>query len=237
MAKHTDFILSPISDILQDVVSANKGVGNGIETYPLSEYILQSAFLKMTGAQEQKMKCICWDLATEDFDYRYTRFSLNRLGECSNYKEKNTVYLDVLGALKKLTSDFNVRAALDRDAIVTGTRGTIDDLFSGVNVATWAEKTYLEFLEDPNVLPVRDIATNEHLLSPTLVTRYQLLYDHRNRCAHNTLSTQENLPTLNNLFKSDHRYDNYFIRFALLVLIDKIFIELYEKYLLLMHEN
>jgi hypothetical protein len=54
MPKHTDFILSPITDILREVVSANAGIGNGIETYPLSEYILQSAFLKMTGFQEQK---------------------------------------------------------------------------------------------------------------------------------------------------------------------------------------
>ena len=31
---------------------------------------MQSIFMKMTGAQEQKMKCICWEIATIDFDLR-----------------------------------------------------------------------------------------------------------------------------------------------------------------------
>ncbi|WP_299583913.1 hypothetical protein [Mucilaginibacter sp.] len=44
MNKHKDFILTPISGILKDVVAANIGIRDGIETYPLSEYILQSVF-------------------------------------------------------------------------------------------------------------------------------------------------------------------------------------------------
>ena len=70
-------------------IPANAGIGNGIETYPLGDYIMQSVFLKMTGFQEQKMKCICWELASNDYEYRYYRFTQNKLGECSNYKEKN----------------------------------------------------------------------------------------------------------------------------------------------------
>src|SRR5688572_16987320 len=84
---HTEFILSPTTDILRDVVSASAGIGHGIETYPLCDYVMQSAFLKMTGFQEQKMKCICWELATNDYEYRY-EFTKNPLGECSSYKEK-----------------------------------------------------------------------------------------------------------------------------------------------------
>ena len=67
MNNHTEFILSPITGILKDVVSASTGIGSGIETYPLCDYIMQSVFLKMTGFQEQKMKCICWELATNDY--------------------------------------------------------------------------------------------------------------------------------------------------------------------------
>ncbi len=85
---HNKFILSPVSNILKDVVSASSGIGDGIETYPLCDYVMQSVFLKMTGAQEQKMKCIVWELATNDYDYRYERFTKSPLGECSNYTEK-----------------------------------------------------------------------------------------------------------------------------------------------------
>ena len=85
---HNNFILSPVSEILKDMVSASSGIGNGIESFPLFEYIMQSTFLKITGAQEQKMKCIVWELATHDYEYRYMRFTKNQLGECSNYSEK-----------------------------------------------------------------------------------------------------------------------------------------------------
>ena len=65
------FILTPIADILQETVNACKGIGQGIETQSLGEYVLQTTFLKMTGAQEQKLKCICWEMATIDYRYRY----------------------------------------------------------------------------------------------------------------------------------------------------------------------
>ncbi len=57
------------------------------------------------------------------------------------------------------------------------------------------------------------------------------LYKHRNRVAHNTQSYQRNLPTLKTLANENYQYDNYFVWFAILVLIDEIFIILYEKYL------
>ena len=87
-AKHAKFILTPIFEILKDCVNATKGIGIGIETYPLCEYIMQTTFLKMTGASEQKLKCILWEIATNDFHFRY-EFLKTSYGECSNIKEKN----------------------------------------------------------------------------------------------------------------------------------------------------
>lgn len=60
---------------------------------------------------------------------------------------------------------------------------------------------------------------------------YDKVYRHRNRCAHNTLSYQDNLPTLNKLLDNDYIYENYFLRYAILILIDKIVIALYKQYL------
>ena len=87
---HTDFILAPISDILKDSISASDGIGSGMETFPLSDYVMQSVFLKMTGFQEQKMKCIVWDLATIDYEYRYKRYCTRdcRTNINENYKYK-----------------------------------------------------------------------------------------------------------------------------------------------------
>ena len=60
---------------------------------------------------------------------------------------------------------------------------------------------------------------------------YEQLYTHRNRCAHNTLSYQEHPLPFRILSKDNNRYENYFLRFAILILIDYIFTENYKKYL------
>ena len=57
MSIHSDFILTPVSDILYDISSITHSMNWGIEMYPLWDNIMQSIFIKMTGAQEQKMKC------------------------------------------------------------------------------------------------------------------------------------------------------------------------------------
>ena len=62
------------------------------------------------------------------------------------------------------------------------------------------------------------------------------LYISRNRCAHNTQSYQQNLPTLKRLSDDNFRYENFYIWFVVLVLIDNIFIELYKKYLSVLSE-
>ena len=54
--------------------------------------------------------------------------------------------------------------------------------------------------------------------------------------AHNTLSYQSNLPTLDTLHSLQFRYANYFIRFFLLMLIDDIFRFLFDEYMNRCHE-
>lgn len=56
---------------------------------------------------------------------------------------------------------------------------------------------------------------------------YSNMYLHRNRCAHNLSSYQQNRPSLEILSNIDSVYENYYIRFALLIIIDKIMINLY----------
>lgn len=63
-----------------------------------------------------------------------------------------------------------------------------------------------------------------------------VVYRHRNRCAHNTLSYQINKPDLKVLAGNDALKNNYFLRYALILVIDRIFIVLFEKYLSLQNE-
>ena len=98
MAKHSEFILTPISGILEEAGAAIGNQSVGIENYPLKEYLLQTIFLKLTGAQEQKCKCILWDVATYDYVFRYQKFGARSdiKGECSTIKEKNIIYKSLL---------------------------------------------------------------------------------------------------------------------------------------------
>lgn len=231
MNSHKDFILSPITDILNDAQTANAGIGNGLETYPLGDYIMQSVFLKMTGFQEQKMKCICWELATNDLEYRYKRFTLERLGECSIYKEKNTVYKDLIEQIKKHNSNFDVSLFLNKSNIRNSTLSEIHAICSETNLSTWSQKNYVEFTSNTTLIQINHFGSKSNLFENVLQDRYSQLYTHRNRCAHNTLSYQKNLPTLKTIVHESYRLDNYFVRFAILILLDKIFISLYLKYL------
>ena len=140
---HTDFILSPITDILKDVVSASSGIGNGIETYPLCDYVMQSVLLKMTGFQEQKMKCICWEMATVDYEYRYD-FTKKPLGECSSYSEKQNIYKDLINQIEKYGLEFS-RIGINKAEILRTTFSEIRNTFLRTNLSIWAYKDFLSF--------------------------------------------------------------------------------------------
>ncbi len=229
---HSDFILSPITDILKEVVSASAGIGSGIETFPLCDYVMQSVFLKMTGFQEQKMKCVCWEMATVDYEYRYY-FTKTPLGECSSYSEKQKIYRDLVNQIEKYGLDFS-KIAIDKKSILTKTIAVILDTFSNSNLSIWAQKDFISFQTiSKSIKDTHFVSEKGTLFSDaTLKKMYgDHLYRQRNRIAHNTSSYQQNLPTLKTLMNKDYKYENYFVYFLILVLIDSIFIELYKKYL------
>lgn len=218
---HNKFISKPITDILENAVSACSRIGDGVEIFPLSEYIFKSIFLEMTGFQEQKCKCIVWELSTNDYDYRYERFNKEKLGECSSLKEKNIIYNDLL----KQTNNYKV----DKDVILVNIKKFMDNIFNKLNFTNTRLSDWHFFNIWIKTIKPKNFANDKNLLEDFF--KYYLLYNYRNSCAHNTKSYQENLPTLNTLINDNYKYENYFIRFVILILIDKIFIDLYEHYI------
>ncbi|WP_312082183.1 MULTISPECIES: hypothetical protein [Epilithonimonas] len=235
---HTDFILSPMTDILKDVVSASTGIGTGIETFPMCDYIMQSVFIKLTGFQEQKIKCICWELATVDFEYRYD-YHTKPVGERSSYSDKQAIYKDLVEQIIKRSSTFNIRTDIKKNTILSTTTKTIIDTFKETNLSIWSQKSFNEYGNIWADIKKEHFANdNTNLFTAKQAGQICLqkiyreyLYKNRNRIAHNTQSYQQNLPTLKKLLDNDYKYENYFIWFSTLVLIDEIFRELYKKYL------
>ena len=109
---HIQFILRPETAIIKEAFRSLDATNGGIETYPISDYLLHSLFLRLTGAQEQKLKCICCEMACRDYEYRYERYERKPYGECSSYDDKCMVYNDLLNEIKKLDETFDITDAI-----------------------------------------------------------------------------------------------------------------------------
>lgn len=236
MTDHNEFILTPITDIITDVVNSSAGIGNGIETFPLCDYVMQSVFIKMTGFQEQKMKSVCWALASNDYEYRY-EFTNTPLGECSRHDDKQDVYRTLVKQILKRRRDFKISAAINKTKILQDTTDKVKQGFIGSNLAIWTQRNFNDYDRVWGQVQTSHFASDENTLLNaskgfSLRKVYEdHVYKNRNRIAHNTQSYQQNLPTLRTLIHDDYQYENYFIHFSLLTLIDNIFIKLYEEYL------
>lgn len=255
MRKHEKFILTSITSILDDACYAMSFLDDGLETFPISEYVMQSLFLKMTGFQEQKVKCILWELATDDYELRYRRFKKDSISEASAYSDKMKVFNDLAKATKALQPKGAVLFTdVELDDIMNSTFLFLDNFNKQRFMKGWASRQYNEYkklfkfcnkecllfskgetyeiFNHCDCCKRKSKANDESLCKRcTLKKAYEFVYKHRNRCAHNTVSYQQNLPSLEKLQDENYVFENYFIRFALLIIIDKMFVSLFKKYI------
>lgn len=257
---HSEFIETPLLRILEEGVQACRPLGSGIQSEPMKEYFLSSLFLRMTGAQEQKLKCICWEIATHDYGFRFDYLRgfgdpKPKYGEFSSFAQKETVYNDLLRQVFLLNNGERPGRCicLQKYKIFYGrVCREIGSLLSQDPLCYWLQKEILDFSNDvvvksydngpssPSKLKL-DVEWKERtysLLQKTLKSIYDpVVKDHRNRCAHNLTSVQNSLPCLDVLKGTTYARCNYVYRFLILVLIDEIFIELHKEYRRLMELN
>ena len=94
----------------------------------------------------------------------------------------------------------------------------------------WNQNSYSQFLKSAIIEEDQYLKDSKNLVGEKIKNEYEELYNQRNRIAHNTLSYQQNLPDFN-ILKNEKEYSrNYFLWFAILLLIDNIFIEMYKLY-------
>lgn len=306
---HTDFILTPIRSILEQGINASQSLPSGIESFPISEYHLQSLFLRMTGASEQKMKCILWQMATDDFEYRYKYLNYQGMGECSTYNSKNVVFRELISQITKKYPSFTIssiwsdfvydeatianertkwedkvkkskQAQIDyliskniekgkpltdeqkekmregimknafkkedfvihldankRRSVISQLLSQLCKLLQGTNLAVWRTTDFGNFSSKcQTTIKGCEIAEANkdglNLFCGSMIKMYEsLVYLHRNRTAHNTVVYQKNLPALETLAGKDYYLQNYFFRFALIIVMDEVFMRLYKSYL------
>lgn len=241
MSIHDKFITTPISCILEDAVVSCSFLKNDIRASCLSEYIMQTTFLKLTGAGEQKCKCILWELASADYEFRHSFLNEHDYGECSNYKSKNKILINLFDCIQK-NSTFDMDDA-DRISILDRTRRLCNDLFEKSVFKDWFPKDYSLFKFFSSSIGHKQIIQCQNKQKSIFIDKNQLhqqenclkdcfesMYTHRNRCAHNLLSYQDNTPSLRKLLSSNPKYENWFSRYFILCLLDNIFVFLFKKY-------
>lgn len=245
-SNHLPFILKPATEIVKEAIWSLNATNSGIETYPISSYLLHSLFLKLTGAQEQKLKCICWELACRDYEYRFERFERNRYSECSDYDDKNMVYKDILNAIKKHDDSFLITDDI-KNNILNVWKDSTRQLFEHSVLCHNFKRKYDEYKEliidvDKEwIMNNNQLFTKEDNISRAariktfnlglqgLFKKY--IYVERNRCAHNTRSYQHNLPSIKELVSPEHKLQNYFLFMSVIILLDEIYKTLFETYL------
>lgn len=253
---HQDiFIKTPITGILEEATIVTARCEMAMHEQPLCDYIMQSIFLKMTGFQEQKLKSIHWMLATEDYDYRYT-FLDQKNRNASDYSDKNKVLVKLYASIRNYDSTYSGLSEEDRDSIVAKAKKDIEAFYQQSKLCAWLQHDYLAYeemiahvsgkclmlfnaktsmathffktCENCENAAVRDICKLKKVGS--FVDAHDAMHRYRNVCAHNISSYKQDLPTLNTLSQKAYTFDNYFIRFFLLICIDSMAIRLYEDY-------
>lgn len=230
MSVRTDFITTSVYEILQEGVAAAECLQqDGIDTYPVLGYLLQSVFLRMTGFEEQKLRNICWEVASMDLDYRYQMLQGHiSYGEFSNLDDKKKVF----DLLKDKTKDLGVDFGFDskKENMLNEVRSEMESSLKKSILASSFPAAYHQFEIFVKTWKVDHFAKSGQLLGGNIEKVYDSLYKQRNRCAHNTPSYQQDAITLTEMQDGQMINSNYFSYFAILLLLDKIFIEAFRMY-------
>lgn len=236
---HKAFILTPVSRIIEDTGKACQSLGDGIEIHPLASYIMQTTFLRITGASEQKLKCICWEIASFDYEFRYEMLR-SPLGECSSYRDKQSIFKSICESLKRFEVSLEI-SEIDKDDIIDTSTEGLKRIIEVSPLSLIFEREFSDFRKYCSLSPIGrtsfcniDRNHNISFVEGELKEYYsETVYRQRNRYAHNLSSYQLNLPTFTKLATMDSNKQNHFRMFSSLILIDKIFMTLFNKFSLM----
>jgi hypothetical protein len=244
------FVFSSASEILADAVSSSNMIGDGINCFPVFDFIVTATFLKMTGCLEQKIQAIRWELATNNLEYRRDLLS-SGISDCSSYKDKNEVFKQIARELRALS--LSAKYIVKQKEYLSDIKQKLKIIFDISSFRNIMPRSYMEYKkiideliydsENYSLFNTKGIniplfgEKRDHMLGKNklhfIFENY--VYQKRNQIAHNTKINLQNKPLIKTMNDENFKYDNYFVFFAVLMLMDKIYIDmfrLYSRYLL-----
>lgn len=251
MSKHSEFILTPITVLLEEFILIASAIDWNMKSFSITEYMLHSLFLKMTGAQEQKFKCLVWEIGTEDLKYRRENiYEKWEYGECSTLEAKNKIFKKLYENIKKNQWNREHKLIKDdvRSNIYNHAKQSIIDLYEKTIKYSAYPREYNDFIdvwgkllsndtflieENNDLVPVKKRENISKTKGDLILFKdaYENLYDNRNLCAHNFKVSQTNCYDLSKMRKNENITNNYFFFFALLIVIDSFVILLYKYFI------
>lgn len=231
MSLRTDFIITSIEEVFcQGIAVANGLKSSGIEAYPALDYILSSLLLRMTGFSEQKLRSIHWIVATQDLDIRYEMIKGDqaKYGEYSAWDKKKEFYKFMTEEYQKIKGKPISWTDVEKESILDYTK----NIFGSTLQDSVFQLSYCSDVN--NAIAFVKTWTKEDILSRGLLVQkisdlYPSLYKSRNRSAHNTLSYQRDFLSFSEFMSPENPQSNFFVYFAILILLDTIFIKTYSK--------
>lgn len=235
MLTNKEIINKRISTVLEDFNFSTAGLNGSLENYPLTSYLLDSLLIRLTGAQEQKLKSITWELGSVDPIFRRKLLRDLSLGEYSSYEAKQTIFQSLISSMEKLKIDFLITDN-EKNEIIDYLHDSMDEFLSGNALSQLVFRDYRFYIDsrksrfksDQFFMPTKK---GYLLFEGGLVELYESLYVKRNRIAHNVASSAHVSPPLEELATVKKNPENYFMWFSVLILIDSIFILLFDKLL------
>lgn len=235
--RHSDFIHRPITIELEKVLVVCAGLSDGLASYAVGDYMMQSLLLRMTGFLEQKLRCMCWDFATWNLKYRRRLLKdEDNLGEYSSLKQKNSIYHHIRTYLLDQTkyphlSD-SVLLREEKKTVIDNTKNLVKNSLSKSVMKYWNERKFNEFVKSKSIYNPEYFFTDT-TLNGLAVKYFDALIDYRNQWAHNTTSQLEHTPVLSELNPEYEKYKNPYIWITLMIIMDQFYIMLYDKYRLI----
>ena len=247
-----DFILTPISDILEAAMMTMNGSVRDISDLPLTKYIFDTVYLRMTGALEQKIHLIAWDFAKNSNKLRYNIFKGDF--ECvSRSTDKDQVYICIIEELIQLKKEkifsINRKKLLEKSfnsvypickfspisAVYFEEINFFEEIYKGIS----SKIKNIDFIDETDALI--ELLNGKNSSNASKACKQILDFpngflkkvhdDHiikkRNKLAHGLSQFCEK--SIHALYHKNAEFDNIFLHFLILEYIDNIFIYLFKS--------
>jgi hypothetical protein len=246
--QRTKFILTPILNIIKDAVRAAACIPHGVVNYPLKAYFMQSTFLKVAGAFEQKLAYMAKEIneiekrPKEPEDQRLTiSFGI----PYSNLKVVyEALYDRICGTpwvIQDLTDSLSNQK---RKAMIQAAIEDYVDAIQGSPIIYWEQRTYQQITKTNRVpLQTGTPLSETMFFMPNKQSKYprvlcgsleqyynRIIYKHRNSVAHNVYAKAEYPDTPLGMLTHVNANKQYCTMLIILLLLDKFFMTLFEHY-------